>query len=80
MRVLNEEHPDITIHAASVTDELTADGRMVPGVGDVGDRLFSSHVGAAASAPVNSGYYDEPSAAASAAQANGSPKKRQRKE
>ena len=78
--MLNDEHPDITIHAASVTDQLTADGRMVPGLGDVGDRLFKSVVGASATALANPDFYDEPSAAAVAVQANGSPKKRQRKE
>ena len=80
LRVLNEEHPDITIHAASVTDRLTADGHMVPGVGDVGDRLFSSVVDANASAPANPEFYTDPTPDAAAAPTKGSPKKRQRKD
>ncbi|TDL29613.1 PRTase-like protein, partial [Rickenella mellea] len=36
------EFPDIDIWVASVDPELTADGLIKPGLGDTGDRLFST--------------------------------------
>ena len=58
MRVLLEEHPDITVHAAAVDDDLQDDGTMTPGVGDVGDRLFGTGSAVTAGPPANPEYYD----------------------
>ena len=57
--MLQEEHPDVIIHAASVTDEVTSDGKLMPGIGDVGDRLFGTGMRShhAAAAPTNPGDY-----------------------
>ncbi len=58
MRVLQEEHPDITVHAAAVDDVLQQDGTMTPGVGDVGDRLFGTGSAVTTGPPANPEYYD----------------------
>ena len=39
---LQATHPDITVHCGAIDDELTADGYIFPGLGDAGDRLFST--------------------------------------
>ena len=39
---LHETHPDITVHCGAIDDALTADGFIFPGLGDAGDRLFST--------------------------------------
>ncbi|MBM4184536.1 MAG: uracil phosphoribosyltransferase [Gemmatimonadetes bacterium] len=36
------EHPDVPIFAAALDRELNADGYIVPGLGDAGDRLFGT--------------------------------------
>jgi len=35
-------HPDVQIYAASLDDRLNADGYILPGLGDAGDRLFGT--------------------------------------
>lgn len=37
---LHDSHPEVDVHVAQVDDRLTADGEMLPGLGDPGDRLF----------------------------------------
>ena len=39
LSVLNAEHPDVIVHAAAVDDGLSDDGLIIPGLGDVGDRI-----------------------------------------
>jgi uracil phosphoribosyltransferase len=37
-----EEHPDVAIFAAALDRELNANGYILPGLGDAGDRLFGT--------------------------------------
>jgi len=39
---LHELHPDVPIYAASVDNTLRRDGYIAPGLGDAGDRLYST--------------------------------------
>ncbi len=39
---LFEEHPDVTIYAASLDRQLNDQGYILPGLGDAGDRLFGT--------------------------------------
>ncbi len=39
---VNEVHPDVEIYCAAVDQELNDHGYIVPGLGDAGDRLFST--------------------------------------
>ncbi|HOE70806.1 MAG TPA: uracil phosphoribosyltransferase [Brevefilum sp.] len=39
---LQTAHPDVPIHVATVDDHLDANGYIVPGLGDAGDRLFGT--------------------------------------
>ncbi len=39
---MNEAHPDVPIYAACLDRELSKDGRILPGLGDAGDRLFGT--------------------------------------
>lgn len=36
-----DKHPDVSITVGTV-DEITADGLIIPGLGDSGDRLFGT--------------------------------------
>ena len=36
------DHPDVTVYTAAVDRELNADGFILPGLGDAGDRLFGT--------------------------------------
>jgi uracil phosphoribosyltransferase len=38
----HEEHPDVPIYTCAVDDSLDARGFIVPGLGDVGDRLYGT--------------------------------------
>lgn len=40
---LRENHPDVEIHLAAVDSHLDGNGYIVPGLGDAGDRLFSTN-------------------------------------
>ena len=57
LNALRTEHPDISIHAAAVDDKLHTDGTMIPGVGDVGDRLFDTGHSVTTGPPANPDYY-----------------------
>jgi uracil phosphoribosyltransferase len=39
---LHEAHPDVAIFTAAVDERLDQNGYIVPGLGDVGDRLFGT--------------------------------------
>jgi len=41
-RAIGEPHPDVPIYAAALDRELNADGYILPGLGDAGDRLFGT--------------------------------------
>jgi uracil phosphoribosyltransferase len=42
VRKLTEAHPDVLIYCASLDRELNAQGYILPGLGDAGDRLFGT--------------------------------------
>ena len=42
VRRLSAEHPDVPIYTASLDRELNAQGYILPGLGDAGDRLFGT--------------------------------------
>ncbi|MGZ8414787.1 MAG: uracil phosphoribosyltransferase, partial [Gemmatirosa sp.] len=42
VRRLLDAHPDVTIYTASLDRELNAQGYILPGLGDAGDRLFGT--------------------------------------
>jgi uracil phosphoribosyltransferase len=42
VRKLTEAHPDVFIYCASLDRELNAQGYILPGLGDAGDRLFGT--------------------------------------
>jgi uracil phosphoribosyltransferase len=42
VRRLSDAHPDVTIYTASLDRELNAQGYILPGLGDAGDRLFGT--------------------------------------
>jgi uracil phosphoribosyltransferase len=42
VRRLAEAHPDVPIYAAALDRELNAQGYILPGLGDAGDRLFGT--------------------------------------
>ncbi|NEQ69011.1 MAG: uracil phosphoribosyltransferase, partial [Symploca sp. SIO2D2] len=37
-----EHHPDVAIYTAGIDDKLDQYGYIVPGLGDVGDRLYGT--------------------------------------
>jgi len=42
IKKLEEKHPDITLITASIDDKLNENWYIVPGLGDMGDRLFGT--------------------------------------
>jgi uracil phosphoribosyltransferase len=38
----HESHPDIPVYTAAIDERLDADGYILPGLGDTGDRLFGT--------------------------------------
>jgi uracil phosphoribosyltransferase len=42
VRAIERAHPDVPVFAAALDRELNADGYIVPGLGDAGDRLFGT--------------------------------------
>jgi len=42
VRRVQEEHPDVTVHTASLDRELDANAFIRPGLGDAGDRVFGT--------------------------------------
>ena len=41
---LRTEHPDIEVYVAAIDQGLDANGYILPGLGDAGDRLFGTPV------------------------------------
>jgi len=39
---LKESHPDVEVFTLQIEKEMNADGYLVPGLGDAGDRLFQT--------------------------------------
>lgn len=39
---LEELHPDVDLHVASIDEKMTEEGMIVPGIGDAGDRQFGT--------------------------------------
>ncbi|KAJ3336286.1 hypothetical protein HDU93_003145 [Gonapodya sp. JEL0774] len=39
---LQDAHPDIDIYISQIDEQLSDDGYVVPGLGDIGDRLFNT--------------------------------------
>jgi uracil phosphoribosyltransferase len=42
--VVNKAHPDVSIHVGVIDEQLSANGYILPGFGDAGDRLFNTGV------------------------------------
>jgi uracil phosphoribosyltransferase len=42
VRYLSNAHPDVQIYCAALDRELNAQGYILPGLGDAGDRLFGT--------------------------------------
>ncbi|MEX1056629.1 MAG: uracil phosphoribosyltransferase, partial [Natronospirillum sp.] len=42
LRKLEAAHPDVDIYTAAVDEKLNAQGYIVPGLGDAGDRIFGT--------------------------------------
>ena len=40
LEALRSYHPDVVVHIGAIDPELTDAGYIVPGLGDVGDRLY----------------------------------------
>ena len=40
--LMGTRHPDVPIYAAALDRELNANGYILPGLGDAGDRLFGT--------------------------------------
>jgi uracil phosphoribosyltransferase len=36
------DHPDVTVYTAALDRQLDANGYILPGLGDAGDRLFGT--------------------------------------
>ncbi len=39
---ISEMHPDVEVHIAAIDETLSADGMILPGIGDSGDRSFGT--------------------------------------
>lgn len=44
LRALEAAHPDVEIYTAAIDDRLNADGYILPGLGDAGDRIFGTQL------------------------------------
>ena len=42
LKALVQAHPDVQVTVGMIDDGLTKDGMVIPGMGDVGDRLFGT--------------------------------------
>lgn len=42
IRRLEEAHPDVDVYVAAVDEKLNADGYILPGLGDAGDKIFGT--------------------------------------
>ena len=45
LSVLADKHPDVIVHCCAIDEEVDANGHVVPGLGDIGDRQFRTKVG-----------------------------------
>jgi uracil phosphoribosyltransferase len=43
VKALQSSHPDVAIYLAALDSHLNEDSYIVPGLGDAGDRQFSTH-------------------------------------
>lgn len=43
IKFLHEHHPEVNIYTAAVDEKLNTKNYIVPGLGDVGDRLYGTH-------------------------------------
>lgn len=41
---INRLHPDVDVFVAAIDETLSAEGMIVPGVGDAGDRMFGCDI------------------------------------
>jgi len=42
LRQFHDEHPEVPVYTCAVDESLNARGFIVPGLGDVGDRLYGT--------------------------------------
>jgi uracil phosphoribosyltransferase len=42
VKKLQEDHPDVDVYCAALDRQISEDGYIVPGLGDAGDRMFST--------------------------------------
>jgi uracil phosphoribosyltransferase len=42
VRIMQNQHPDITIYTAALDRQLNEKGYILPGLGDAGDRYFGT--------------------------------------
>lgn len=42
VKKIHQFHPDVEIYTINLDNELTAEGYLIPGIGDAGDRLFKT--------------------------------------
>ncbi|MDI9440551.1 MAG: uracil phosphoribosyltransferase [Firmicutes bacterium] len=42
IEVVQRDHPDVDIYTAAIDEKLNAQGYIIPGLGDAGDRLFGT--------------------------------------
>ncbi|CAG9297348.1 uracil phosphoribosyltransferase [Celerinatantimonas diazotrophica] len=42
LKALEQAHPDIELYTASIDEKLNADGYIMPGLGDAGDKIFGT--------------------------------------
>lgn len=42
VRVINHDHPDVSLYVAAIDEKLNDKGYIVPGLGDAGDRIFGT--------------------------------------
>lgn len=42
VRVINHDHPDVSLYVAAIDEKLNEKGYIVPGLGDAGDRIFGT--------------------------------------
>ena len=44
IRLLQEHHPEVPIYLAAIDERLNANGYILPGLGDAGDRQFGARL------------------------------------
>ncbi len=42
IQAVSDAHPDVTIYTASIDQGLNAQGYIIPGLGDAGDKIFGT--------------------------------------